>query len=194
MIDYERLASLAERYAVDHSTLHRWYTRGIKRKNGDGVIRLSCIRRPGVILTSIANVDRFLAEVEADRGEKLNQQADTPGEPTVKKEFTQRGFPIIKFTDLYGAKCSIQKSSLATEEAIWLGVDSAEPKILASKVGAVNPETGEVSGWIPYQIPDDVLLNTRMHLTRDQVKKLLPILSRFAEDGQLEQSPDAIDV
>ena len=36
---------------------------------------------------------------------------------------SQRGFYYHEFTDMYGEKCSIQDSSLATEPAIWLGCD-----------------------------------------------------------------------
>jgi hypothetical protein len=37
----------------------------------------------------------------------------------VKK--TERGFKYLDFWDLYDKKCSIQESSLAKKEAIWLG-------------------------------------------------------------------------
>lgn len=97
----------------------------------------------------------------------------------IKKEKTPGGFSVIRFEDLYGAKCSIQKSSLATEDAIWIGIDNANPQILASK----TQEGG--TGWVPYDLPEDVLLITRMHLTVKQVKKLLPILKFFAEIGEL---------
>ena len=36
---------------------------------------------------------------------------------------TQRGFMRGEFIDRYGAKCSIQESSLATEACIWLGTE-----------------------------------------------------------------------
>ena len=97
----------------------------------------------------------------------------------IKKEKTCRGFSIITFKDLYGSKCSIQESSLATEDAIWIGVNDANPQILASK----TQQGG--TGWVPYDIPNDVSLTTRMHLTVKQVKKLLPILKFFAETGEL---------
>ncbi|WNC17942.1 hypothetical protein [Brevibacillus brevis] len=98
-----------------------------------------------------------------------------------KKGITNRGFNIIEFQDRYGTECSIQKSSLAFENAIWLGVNDANPQIMASKVR----EGG--TGWLPYEIPKDVVLTTRMHLTQDQVKALLPILTVFAETGDLPQ-------
>jgi hypothetical protein len=50
------------------------------------------------------------------------------------------------------------------------------------------------TGWVPFDIPDDVLLTTRMHVTQDQVKALLPILTYFAETGDYvrdyKENPD----
>jgi len=95
------------------------------------------------------------------------------------KTFTCRGFRLIKFKDLYEAECSIQKSSLATDDAIWVGVTDANPQIMASK----TKEGG--TGWVKYHIPDDVLLTTRMHMNRQQVKDILPILKKFVRTGQI---------
>lgn len=99
---------------------------------------------------------------------------------------THRGFAVANFIDRYGAKCSIQKSSLATEDAIWLGVDDADPKIMASQAHAHGVNTSETTGWVAYPIPKEVLLTTRMHLTRDQVAELLPVLQRFVSTGELK--------
>lgn len=100
-------------------------------------------------------------------------------------EKTSRGFAIAHFDDLYGAKCSIQKSSLATDDAIWLGVDDANPKILASQAKSVGITTDVKTGWIDYPVPEQVLLTTRMHLNREQVAALLPLLQRFVDTGEL---------
>lgn len=97
----------------------------------------------------------------------------------MKKTKTHRGFVIIEFIDRYNTKCSLQKSSLAFEEAIWFGVDDPDPKIMASKV----QEGG--TGWVKYPIPDDVLISTRMHLSQEQVKELLPHLIKFVETGEI---------
>ena len=75
---------------------------------------------------------------------------------------TDRGFSRVDFDDRYDARCSLQKSSLATENAIWLGQN--EP--------TVHPATGEIVGC-------------RMHLTQEDVRWLLPILTHFAETGEL---------
>jgi len=72
-------------------------------------------------------------------------------------------------------------------DAIWFGPNEAYPKVLASQYPHLDhqepPYKG--TGWVPYPIPEDVLLNTQMHLTQDQVKALLPILQYFAEHGDL---------
>ena len=78
------------------------------------------------------------------------------------RNVTDRGFEILNFKDYYDELCDIQRSSLATTDAIWLGTHSVNPKILASK----TPEGG--TGWVKYPLPNDVLISHRMHLTRKQ--------------------------
>lgn len=109
----------------------------------------------------------------------------------IKHTTTNRGFVLFEFKDRYDHSCSLQKSSLATEDAIWFGIDDPEPKILASVVNQVNPETGEVSGWVPYPIREEVHIATRMHLTREQVAALLPFLQKFVDDGELPYPTDS---
>ena len=76
----------------------------------------------------------------------------------MKWKKTTRGFDRGEFVDRYRQKCSIQKSSLATEDCIWLGVDN---NIKGENVGE------------------------RMHLTQEAVKRLLPYLNHFARTGEL---------
>ncbi len=92
----------------------------------------------------------------------------------MEKRKTLRGFKIIEFEDLYGIQCSLQESSLATDNAIWLGCQEANPKKLVK---------GE--GWQPVNIPEDVQCTTRMHLNCEQVKELLPHLQKFVDEGEL---------
>lgn len=98
-----------------------------------------------------------------------------------KQSATARGVGLIEFKDFYDADCNIQESSLASENAIWLGINDVNPLIMASQ----TKEGG--TGWVKYPIPKEVLLTTRMHLTQEQVKKLLPILQAFAETGKLPE-------
>lgn len=104
---------------------------------------------------------------------------------------TDRGFTIGRFIDRYDMACSVQDSSLATEAAIWLGLDDARPVVMASKAASVGVNTTETTGWVPYPVPDEVLLHTRMHLTQAQVSALLPALQHFATHGRLPSPEDA---
>jgi hypothetical protein len=97
----------------------------------------------------------------------------------MKIKQTERGFEFIEFIDYFGHVSSLQKSSLANEEAIWFGVNDADPKILASKI------MKDGRGWVKYPIHKDVNFNTRMHLSRKQVKDLLPYLQKFVDTGNL---------
>lgn len=93
-------------------------------------------------------------------------------------KITARGFRFYEFEDRNGYACSIQKSSIATEDCIWLGLDSASPKKLVK--GA---------GWVDVDLDDGVETNTRMHLSRGQAKILSKELEYFAETGQLSRYP-----
>ena len=105
--------------------------------------------------------------------------------PEVELRNTQRGFSIGEFVDQYGAKCSVQHSSIATKDCIWFGVDDPNPQIIASQAKEFGVETDQSNGWVKYPVPKEVLINTRMHLSREDVKKLLPLLQRFADTGSL---------
>lgn len=98
---------------------------------------------------------------------------------------TQRGFSIGKFKDQYGNKCSIQTSSIATKDCIWLGFENAKPVIMVSDARKLGITESNENGWMPYHIPSEVLIPTRMHLSREDVRKILPLLQKFAETGSI---------
>lgn len=101
---------------------------------------------------------------------------------------TNRGFSILSFRDHYENPCSIQTSS-TSYEAIWIGVNDAKPQILASKAKELGVETSETTGWVPYHVPDDVSLYTRMYLTREQAGQLAIVLKKYAKTGKLHEIP-----
>ena len=70
----------------------------------------------------------------------------------------EKGASKITFEDDYKQKCSLQKSNSTLENKIWFGVDKD-----------VNGKT----------------IVSRMHLTQDQVRELLPFLIKFIESGDL---------
>ena len=89
---------------------------------------------------------------------------------------TSRGFARAEFRDANGVECSIQKSSAAETDLLWLGCN--DPNAMQFP--------GNNTGWHPYPLPSNVECTTRMHLTREQVAALLPLLHRFVETGEIE--------
>lgn len=91
-----------------------------------------------------------------------------------------RGFLRGEFVDAYGKRCSIQESSIMADEGhIWLGCNDIELKRF---------EPGK--GWsdVPLQMDAHGIMhqaNTRMHLSQQMVRDLLPLLQHFAETGTL---------
>lgn len=73
----------------------------------------------------------------------------------MRETTTERGFRVVRFFDRYNFACSLQQSSLATEDAVWLGVDEENDS------------------------------SNRMHLTQEQVASLLPYLQHFVETGRI---------
>ena len=81
---------------------------------------------------------------------------------------TARGFARVDFTDRNGVTCSLQQSSLAAEDAIWLGCNEPDPRRLVPG-----------QGWQPVTLPEGTQCNTRMHLTRDHVAQLVTALQAW---------------
>ena len=91
-------------------------------------------------------------------------------EGELKAKNTERGFTYVEFRDIYGQECTLQNSSLATQGAIWLGVNNTGPN-LTGPSGKKNEDVG-----------------ARMHLSRKQVEQLLPILIEFVTLGYINES------
>lgn len=94
---------------------------------------------------------------------------------------TERGFALTKFTDRYDVPCSLQESSLACEPCIWFGADEIGLKRFEPDGGWIDIELEDAPGGVTYQA------NTRMHLTQEMVRDLLPALQHFAETGNLPE-------
>ena len=89
---------------------------------------------------------------------------------------TQRGFKKGEFTDGYNNKCSLQESSSAENYYIWLGIDNPKVTIFDS----ANPGT-----YVKTEVPNNWMIEGRMHLSRRQVAELLPSLQHFVATGEL---------
>jgi hypothetical protein len=87
---------------------------------------------------------------------------------------TTRGFTVAEFRDLYDQDCSIQASSLATQPAIWFGVDNA-----------LWPSEYDTMPLFKRNGDNYRHVNARMHLSRERAAELWPALKTFAETGDL---------
>lgn len=109
----------------------------------------------------------------------------------MKHSRTSRGFELVEFTDHYGKRCSLQQSSLAIYQkpgssAVWLGTDDADPKVMWKDAICMGVPTNATEGWVPYPIPPQVSLSTRMHLNRKQVKALIVRLQHWLNTGSFK--------
>lgn len=99
----------------------------------------------------------------------------------MKTTKTSRGFAIAEFKDYNGVECVIQKSSIATDDLIWLG---AKELVVKEFIAFRQP-----SAWQEVEFENTMghhfVGNERMHLTRKQVKKLIPILQKFVDTGEV---------
>ena len=82
-------------------------------------------------------------------------------------EINEAGCDLLRgeFTDYDGESCSIQESSLADQDGLWLGC---------------NHNTK------PHHVTGDELA-PRMHLTKPMAQALIPLLMRFARFGTLAE-------
>lgn len=135
-------------------------------------------------------VAQLSEELKAKKMNKNNSM------PLGEESKTSRGFTTVKFKDHYGMKCSLQESSRAVFENpdgtventlgfVWLGIDNPEPKVMWKNASKVGVETEATAGWVPYPVPDDVLIPTRMHLNEAQVRGLVARLNHWLETGHI---------
>ena len=98
----------------------------------------------------------------------------------MKIENTQRGFTRAEWDDLYGNRCSLQKSSSAMYDAVWLGISDPEINVMVD------------GGWKAVAVPEGAVIHSRMHLSQKMVRDMLPALQYFAEHGELPNQ-DVLD-
>lgn len=195
-LDYARAEQALDYPMLDSWKFFAWVWNGVKWPDGRRyVVYLSDTRTPagyrmftgswqGAVLFDTADAAReAVAELPNSNNVIVSDVwylrqivgYDAPETPELLRTATGRGFSVAYFVDRSDVKCSVQKSSLATEDAIWFGPEEADPKVLVPG-----------QGWQKVPLPAGCVANTRMHLTREHVIALLPFLQRFAETGELE--------
>ncbi len=67
------------------------------------------------------------------------------GIPLAAPEFalTERGFGIVRFPDFHDQRCSLQESSLASVDAVWLGVHTERMHLSREQVEMII-------GWLQH--------------------------------------------
>jgi hypothetical protein len=80
----------------------------------------------------------------------------------MKFKTTGRGFGYLEFADDYAQVCTLQHSSNAERECIWLGLSNTGPHM------------------------DNKDVNNRMHLNRVQARQIAKKLLRFADTGEVK--------
>ena len=103
----------------------------------------------------------------------------------MKPQHTGRGFAYYEFTEVNGEVCNIQKSSSAMQDCIWLGNKNIG---LKGFIPHGNPSWRDVT---EDQIKEKfgfqyIIANNRMHLSREQVAALIPILQKFVDTGEID--------
>lgn len=119
---------------------------------------------------------RALEDIEQLADQALTRHWRALTVSDIRFSYTERGYCLASFKDGNDVACSLQKSSVATEDMIWLGPDEPNPKVFA----------GDSTGWHDYPLPENVQCTTRMHLTRGQAAQLLPLLRAFVDTGELD--------
>ena len=109
----------------------------------------------------------------------------------MKISTTNRGFTIHDFKDSKGVQCSIQESSAcATNDGayLWVGCDSTTISIFHPNQTPswVDRDPTEMAQMLWPEVPYTVS-NNRMHLSREDIKAMLPSLEYFVKHGVLPE-------
>lgn len=94
-----------------------------------------------------------------------------------------RGLGLYLARDIYGIPLSFQASSLATKEAIWVGLDRVLCPFFSENPRACRE--GRCPAGKFHDVPDDANLNCsgRMHLDRGSARELGRMLMSWADEG-----------
>lgn len=89
------------------------------------------------------------------------------------------GSKFALFKDLNEQECSLSVSRIETTRAVYFGVDEPEMKIRKRSL-----TDGSLKN-VDFLPPVELKVSSRMLLTQEQVKELLPMLQKFVDTGEL---------
>ena len=94
--------------------------------------------------------------------------------PGFKIHKNDSGFKRATWEDSHEAPCSIQESS-ADGSFIWLGISEVQHKRFPD----------DNTGWHDFELPEKVSCHSRMHLNKNMAAKLVTMLQKFIDTGEL---------
>lgn len=97
---------------------------------------------------------------------------------------TPISYKYFQFKDANDRHCSLEESTI--EKRIIFGLEKPEIQIYLEDADTKK------KGYAPYPIPDCVDVFSRMYLTQNQVKELIPYLMYFAEYGVLPNDEEDV--
>ena len=95
----------------------------------------------------------------------------------LRETIDNRGLKVIEFRDICDIEFSIKK---CPNELLQININDSEPSILK-----YDPDDNREE-WIDYSIPEDTYVNIKIHLSKEQVKEIIPILCNYAYTGELK--------
>jgi len=101
----------------------------------------------------------------------------------MKLQHTGRGFAYYEFTEFNGELCNIQKSSNGMKSCIWLGSKNIGLQGFIPHIGWSDITEDQIKEKFGFQ---SIIANNRMHLNREQVAALLPILQKFVDTLEID--------
>ena len=105
-----------------------------------------------------------------------------------------RGFEVKHFNDMYDEDCSIQESSLATDDCIWLGIHTPKIRVMCKDMPAFIEKMDSLRqtwkdipdcGWYEINLPEEAFVDSRMHLNKEHAEMLIKELQYFVATGRL---------
>lgn len=97
--------------------------------------------------------------------------------PWTEDIMTKRHKRKFEFKDYYD-KASVLELG---DKYVTLGIHGVEPKIMATHAPKYGINCGIKVGWVPYPIPEEVVLTTKMIIDKDQTKSLVAHLRAWLD-------------
>jgi len=131
----------------------------------------------------------------------MKNNQDQTASPLGEESTDSYGFPTVSFSDRDGSIGQIRMSSVIGNyadsidrpgtSALLLGIPQPNAVVRAKHAAAVGVETEKEEGWVEYPLPEEVLVDSYLHLDREQVCGLIARLQHWLDNGNFTQEDRA---